>query len=71
MKYYYFLGPDHMKEPERGRRVRCCMPRCRKPLPEQAIIHDDPFCSSACCREYHGVSIQLPGQERGPVGASS
>lgn len=35
--------------------TECCV--CHRPLPPRAIADHDPFCSSACCREYHHAPI--------------
>ncbi len=47
----------------------CAQEGCGKPLSEITIKQLDPFCSTACCHEFHGVEIQLPG--RGQFVASS
>ena len=34
---------------------------CRKPLTTVERYGDkDAFCSSSCCREYHGTQIEIP-----------
>jgi hypothetical protein len=40
----------------------CARPGCDKVLGEGAINNHDPFCSTHCCHEYHGVPIQMPGR---------
>jgi hypothetical protein len=55
------------KDPPMLKSLRC---RCGKPLTEQAVVNEDPFCSTVCCRLHHGT--ELPPPERGvAVGASS
>lgn len=54
----------------KGGRYVCALEGCEKPLTDIAHKHIDPFCSTHCCHEYHGVKIQMPG--RGvTVGSSS
>ncbi len=48
------MRPDHI----------CFQPECDKPLPEVAIKHEDPFCSSVCCREYYGTQLPKPSTTR-------
>lgn len=56
----------------KGGRYVCARPGCEKPLTEIAFKHLDPFCSTRCCHEYHGVEIQMNPTKRGtPVGSSS
>jgi hypothetical protein len=48
----------------------CAGPGCENELNEITVKNLDPFCSTACAHEYHGVEIQMPG--RGvTVGSSS
>jgi hypothetical protein len=43
----------------------CAIPECRKPLLPAGIAHEDPFCSSTCCRRFHGTELQAnPGTTR-------
>lgn len=55
------------KDPKQLKSLRC---RCGNPLPEAAARDGDPWCSTVCCKEFHGVEIQAkkPGV---PVGASA
>jgi hypothetical protein len=50
---------------------RCALPGCKKKIKTITIYGEaDAFCSTACCREWHGTS--LPKPVRGiAVGASS
>lgn len=52
-----------MKQVGRGvARIYVCVV-CDNPLNEVTIKNLDPFCSTACCHEYHGVSLSLPGRQ--------
>ena len=57
-----------MQRVGRGQYV-CALEGCGKPLAELTVKNLDPFCSTKCCHEFHGVEIQLPG--RGVFVASS
>ena len=41
---------------EGARRVSSCEV-CGKPRPAKAVEHFDPFCTTACCKERHGVEF--------------
>lgn len=34
----------------------CARPECRKKLPELAVKHEDPYCSTQCCRIERGLN---------------
>jgi len=57
-------------DPKQRPSLRCAGQGCKKKLPEAAIKNLDPFCSTACCHEFHGVVIQMPGRGY-TVGSSS
>ncbi len=44
----------------------CARPSCKKPVPEAARGEGDPFCSSRCCRAYHGVVFKSDEARPGP-----
>lgn len=60
-----------MKRISRGV-YRCAVETCENELGEVTIKNQDPFCSTGCCHEWHGVEIQTNPTLRGaPVGSSS
>lgn len=36
--------------------LTCARPECRKKLPELAVKHEDPYCSTQCCRIERGLN---------------
>lgn len=61
------------EDPKVRRDGRCARPGCRKPRPVTVLtgkklrelrryaggqIDADPFCSSRCCRAFHGVALK-------------
>lgn len=62
------MKPDP-KLKRKGDGYVCALEGCGKPLTEIAFKHIDPFCSTKCCHEYHGVEVTMPG--RGVLVASS
>lgn len=53
------------KEPKRRKDLICALPGCGKQLPplsDYAGEHGfaDPWCSSACCRAWHGNPLPSP-----------
>lgn len=59
-----------MKRVRRGE-YECALETCDNPLNEVTIKNQDPFCSTGCCHEWHGVEIQTNPTLRGPTVASS
>lgn len=54
-----------------GRGLYVCVV-CGETLPDLCVKQQDPFCSTKCCKDFHGVEIQENHSKRGaPVGASS
>ena len=54
-------------DPERREDGRCARHGCKKPLQKQTARHpryagdeilSEPFCSTECCKTYHGVKWQ-------------
>lgn len=51
-----------------GKKYVCAV--CDEPLNEVTVAQQDPFCSTVCAKEFHGVEVQKPWQGT-PVGSSS
>lgn len=43
------------RDPRPRRDGLCALRTCRKPVGKRAKAHGDPFHTSLCCRQYHGV----------------
>lgn len=59
------LPPDpKMKKRSRARLSPyvCAREGCEEELNEVTIKNLDPFCSTKCAHEYHGVEITIPHQ---------
>jgi hypothetical protein len=57
-------------KPKRVKKGVFACAKCGQELNETTMKNQDPFCSTNCCHEYHGVEIQIP--HRGyTVGSSS
>ena len=68
MRRYTIKKDPPMKRVGRGR-YKCV---CGEPLNEVTVKYEDPFCSTACAHEFHGVEIAANPTKRGaPVAASS
>lgn len=51
------VAPTRVATDPRMRADRLCViGECRRPLPRVAILHEDPFCSTPCCRLYYGAA---------------
>jgi hypothetical protein len=44
---------------------------CGQPLNEITVKNLDPWCSTACCHEFHGIEIPANPTKRGATVASS
>lgn len=62
------------KDPRVRKDGRCALPSCRKPRNPKRNPYSgmepflDPFCSTNCCREYHGAPRnELPHSMLGPA----
>ena len=40
----------------------CAASECENELNEVTIKNQDPFCSTHCAHQYHGVEITMPGK---------
>ena len=50
--------------PMRDDRI-CIAEGCGKPLTRVGVRHEDPFCSTVCCRAWYGVADTTPAPDRG------
>lgn len=50
----YRLGVKERND--RTSTTQCKRPECRKKLPELAVKHEDPYCSTQCCRIVNGLN---------------
>lgn len=51
-----------VKDPAVKKNGRCHV--CNKERPEAAVLANDPFCSSGCCRDHHGHPLPPSEYER-------
>ena len=42
---------------KRKKKLVCKNKNCSNELPEISVKHNDPFCSTKCARDHHGVAV--------------